>query len=147
MINSEHNGAPEPELVLFFDGVCNLCHGTVRFVIRHDPEARFRFTSLQSTPGKRIAERHGVNGGTLQSMLLLEDGRLHSKSTAALRIARRLRWPWPLAYALIVIPRPVRDGVYDFIGRRRYRWFGKRDYCVISQPGEERRFLVDEETR
>lgn len=144
---TEHGEASEPDLILLFDGVCNLCHGTVRFVIRHDPEARFRFTSLQSSFGKRLAERHGVVGDLLQSMLLLEDHRLHSKSTAALRIARRLRWPWPLAYGLIVIPRPLRDRVYDFVGGRRYRWFGKRDYCVISQPGQEHRFLVDEETR
>ena len=133
--------------VVLFDGECNLCHGTVRFVIRRDPRARFRFASLQSGPGRRIARRHGIVGVTLESMLLLEDGRLYGRSTAALRVARRLRWPWPLLYGFIVVPRPVRDAVYDFIGARRYRWFGRRDHCEISEPGESRRFLVDAEAR
>jgi predicted DCC family thiol-disulfide oxidoreductase YuxK len=127
--------------IVLFDGVCNLCHATVRFIIARDPDARMRFTSLQSPTGARIAAGHGVMPGALESMLLVENGMLYRKSTAALRIARLLRFPWWLGYGLIVIPRFLRDAVYDFVGRRRYRWFGTRDYCLVSQPGYERRFI------
>ena len=128
--------------VILFDGVCNLCHGTVQFVIRRDPAARFRFASLQSTAGLRLGEAHGVDPQALDSMLLLEHGRLYRRSTAALRIARGLRPPWPLAYALIAVPAFLRDALYDFVGRRRYRWFGKREHCAVSEPAAADRFLT-----
>lgn len=129
------------EPVVLFDGVCNLCHATVRFIIARDTRARIRFASLQSPAGVRITAMHGVSPGDLDSVLLLEDGMLFRKSTAALRIARMLRFPWWLGYSFIVVPRFLRDAVYDFIGRRRYRWFGMREHCLVSQPGAEQRFL------
>lgn len=127
--------------VVLFDGECNLCHATVRFVIRNDPAKHFRFASLQSPAGRRIAAAHGVAGGDLGSMLLVEDRRVYRRSTAALRIARRLRWPWPLLAALLLVPRRLRDPLYDFVGRRRYRWFGRRDLCTVSEPSASDRFL------
>jgi predicted DCC family thiol-disulfide oxidoreductase YuxK len=127
--------------IVLFDGICNLCHGTVRFIIARDPGARMRFSSLQSPTGARIAASHGVTPGALESMLLVENGVLYRKSTAALRIARLLRFPWWLGYGLIVVPRFLRDAVYDFVGRHRYRWFGTREYCLVSRPGYERRFI------
>jgi len=133
----EQAGGP----IVLFDGVCNLCHATVRFIIARDPDARMRFSSLQSPTGARIAAKHGVAAGSLESMLLVENGVLYRKSTAALRIARLLRFPWWLGYGLVVVPRFLRDAVYDFVGQRRYRWFGTREYCLVSQRGYERRFL------
>ena len=127
--------------LVLFDGVCNLCHGTVRLIIERDPEGLFRFTSLQSALGARIAAEHGVDPQALDSMLLLEDTRLYRKSTAALRIVRRLRSPWRFAYALIAVPRTLRDAVYDFVGRRRYRWFGRRAYCLVSLADAAERFV------
>ena len=97
----------EPSSLVLFDGVCNLCHGTVRFVIERDPGQRFRFASLQSEVGQQLARRHGADPDALDSMLLLEGERLYRESTAALRILRRLRAPWPLAYALVVVPAPL----------------------------------------
>ena len=107
--------------VVMFDGVCNLCNSTVRFIAARDSRSRFQFAHLESPAA-----------GTL---VLVEDGRTFTRSTAALRIARQLRFPWPLAYALIVIPRPVRDALYDFVARHRYQWFGRQDdACRIDSP-------------
>jgi predicted DCC family thiol-disulfide oxidoreductase YuxK len=121
-------GAPdEPVSIVLFDGVCNLCSRSVAFIIRHDPRGRFHFASLQSEPGRAIVQEHGRNPEDLDSILLLESERLYDRSSAALRIARRLSWPWPLASVLVLAPRPLRDLVYRWIARNRYRWFGKMD--------------------
>ncbi|HMO05842.1 MAG TPA: DCC1-like thiol-disulfide oxidoreductase family protein [Kiritimatiellia bacterium] len=122
--------------VILFDGVCNLCHGAVRFIIRRDRAARFRFASLQSEPGRRLAA-----GPAPDSILLIENGLRYDRSTAALRIARRLDGAWPLLYAFIVIPRPLRDVLYAWIARHRYRWFGRLDACPLPSPEWETRFL------
>ncbi|HWF83518.1 MAG TPA: DCC1-like thiol-disulfide oxidoreductase family protein, partial [Vicinamibacterales bacterium] len=113
--------------------MCNLCNGLVHFVIAHDRARRFRFASLQSDAARRClggAETAADVPGP-DSIVLLEEGRLFTRSTAALRIARHLRFPWSLAFALIAIPRPVRDWVYNFVARNRYRWFGTRETCMI----------------
>lgn len=125
--------------VILFDGVCNLCHGAVRFIIRRDRAARFRFASLQSDTGRRLAGP-GLPAEP-DSILLFEEGRRYDRSTAALRIARRLDGAWPLLYAFIVIPRPLRDAVYAWIARHRYRWFGRLETCPLPDPGLADRFL------
>jgi predicted DCC family thiol-disulfide oxidoreductase YuxK len=123
--------------VVLFDGVCNLCNGAVRFIIARDPAACFRFASLQSGVGRRLLK----DDGPPETIVLLEEGKMYSKSTAALRIARGLRLPWPLLYAFIVVPRPLRDFVYDWVARHRYRWFGKLDTCLLPTPALRNRFL------
>jgi predicted DCC family thiol-disulfide oxidoreductase YuxK len=123
--------------VILFDGVCNLCTGSVRFVIARDARARFRFASLQSAVARKLLGERDQ----LESVVLVEGGKVYRKSTAALRVARRLDGAWPLLAALLVIPRPLRDAVYDWIGRRRYRWFGRTDACWTPQPGLAERFL------
>lgn len=126
---------------MFFDGVCNLCNGFVQFVVRRDPEGQFRLAALQSEAARERLGTTLVPGATPETVLLWDDGRLYHRSTAVLRIARRLRAPWPLLAVLRVIPRPIRDWAYDLIARRRYRWFGKHDSCMVPTPDIARRFL------
>ncbi|HVE12213.1 MAG TPA: thiol-disulfide oxidoreductase DCC family protein [Elusimicrobiota bacterium] len=126
--------------LLLFDGVCNLCEGWVRFVLARDRGARFRFAAFQSKAGAELAARFGL-GGALETMALVEDGACSARSTAALRILRDLGWPWALLYAFIVVPRPLRDAVYDWVARNRYRWFGKKESCLIPTPEIRARFL------
>ena len=126
---------------ILFDGVCNLCNGFVRFVIARDPAARFRFAALNSPAATEVLRRAGVAGPLPDSIILVEDGREYFRSDAALRIARGLRFPWSLFYAFIVVPRFIRDWVYDWVAAHRYRWFGRRDVCMIPTAELQRRFL------
>jgi predicted DCC family thiol-disulfide oxidoreductase YuxK len=131
---------PSHALILF-DGVCNLCNGFVQFVIAHDRRGRFQFAALQSTAGQRTLAEHGATPPLPDSVVLLEDGRLFTRSTAALRIARHLTFPWSLAGLLVMVPRPIRDWIYDCVARRRYQWFGRRDRCMIPTPALRSRFI------
>ena len=129
---------------ILFDGVCNLCNGCVRFVIARDPAERFRFASLQSVAAASVLRDAGMTTAPLpDSIILVEGDRVYLRSAAALQIARRLRFPWPLAFALVAVPPFIRDRLYDFIAAHRYRWFGRRDVCMIPTPDLERRFLSD----
>jgi predicted DCC family thiol-disulfide oxidoreductase YuxK len=127
--------------VLLFDGVCTLCSRSVRFVIERDPAGRFQFAPLQSEAARRLLEK--APEPLPDSLVLLEDGRLFTRSTAVLRIARGLRFPWPLGYAFVAVPRPLRDWVYDILAGHRYRWFGRRDVCMVPTPELRSRFLND----
>ncbi|WP_213505320.1 thiol-disulfide oxidoreductase DCC family protein [Paenibacillus faecis] len=128
--------------IVFFDGVCHLCQGAVKFIIRRDPRGRFRFASLQSSSARKLlADRAPDTGDT---MLLLEKGRIYSRSAAALRIAKGLRFPWPLLYIFIMVPPAVRNAVYRWIAANRYKWFGKAEACMVPTPDIKRRFLEDE---
>lgn len=126
---------------ILFDGVCNLCNGFVRFVIERDPHARFRFGALSSDAAVKLLEDHAVRGTIPDSVVLIEDGRVYVRSDAPLRIARGLTFPWPLAAVFLIVPRFIRDRVYDFIAARRYRWFGRRDVCMVPTPDLKQRFL------
>jgi predicted DCC family thiol-disulfide oxidoreductase YuxK len=126
---------------MLFDGVCNLCNASVRFVIRRDPGAVFRFASLQSPVGRSLLKEHGLPVDELASIVLIDGDRCYVKSDAALRIARALRRPWPLVGAFLIVPRAIRDHVYEFVARNRYRWFGKQDSCALPTPATASRFL------
>ena len=119
--------------VILFDGECNLCNGAVQFVIRHDKNHIFRFAALQSALGQTIKQERSV-ASSLDSFLLLDNNKLYSQSTAALRVAKRLNGLWPMLYAFIIIPPFIRNGIYNFIARNRYKWFGKRVHCMIPTP-------------
>lgn len=127
--------------LVLFDGVCNLCNGFVQFVVARDPGGRFQFGALQSASARRVLERHDTPAPLPDAIVLVDDGQLFTRSSAALRIARRLTFPWPLAYAFIAVPRPLRDGIYDLVARHRYRWFGKRDHCMVPTPALRSRFV------
>jgi predicted DCC family thiol-disulfide oxidoreductase YuxK len=133
-----------PTSVVFFDGVCNLCNGTVQFLIDHDKRERLRFAALQSEAAKAMLEGRDLGPAreSLDSVLLLEGDTLYARSDAALRIARRLSGAWPVFYALILVPRFVRDAIYDFVARHRYRWFGRTEACRVPTPALRARFLA-----
>jgi predicted DCC family thiol-disulfide oxidoreductase YuxK len=134
---------PTSAPVVLFDGVCNLCNGTVQFLIDHDRDAHLRFAALQSEAGARVLQAHGraVPTGDPDSVLLVAGGHVYSHSDAALRIARLLGFPWSLAAVALVVPRFVRDAVYRFIARHRYRWFGREESCRVPTPALRARFL------
>jgi predicted DCC family thiol-disulfide oxidoreductase YuxK len=129
--------------IVLFDGVCNLCSGAVQFIVERDPRARFKFASIQSDSGKELMREHGIAipSGDPTSIVLVEDGRAFQKSSAAVRIARGLRFPWSLLAASWIVPRFVRDWVYGIVARNRYRWFGKKEVCMVPTPELRARFL------
>lgn len=127
--------------VVLFDGVCNLCNAAVRFVIARDPSARFRFAALDSQAARAVLGTACAPEALPDSIVLIDEQGVFTRSTAALRIARRLSFPWPLAYALILVPRAVRDRLYDWIASRRYGWFGRRESCLVPTAEIEARFL------
>jgi len=148
--NGRPGAAPSPPrsdgpgntALLLFDGVCNLCNGFVNVLIDHDPHGQVRVGALQSEAARPYLDAFGLDPEALDSVVLIERGRVYRKSTAALRVARRLEAPWPLAYyAFIAVPRPLRDAVYDVVANNRYDWFGKRDSCRMPTPELQERFL------
>ncbi|MBK5098602.1 MAG: DUF393 domain-containing protein [Gemmatimonadetes bacterium] len=121
--------------IVLFDGVCNLCHAAVRFILARDSEARFRFAPLESETGRDLTTEGIREGTSADSVILVEDGLTYARSEAAIRIASRLSLPWRALVVLRVVPRPMRDGAYDLVARNRYRWFGRKDFCPM--PGED----------
>ncbi|MFB9861834.1 thiol-disulfide oxidoreductase DCC family protein [Rufibacter immobilis] len=126
---------------ILFDGVCNLCNGFVQFVIRHDAQAYFRFASLQSGVGQEVLSAYGMPTEEFRSFLFIEDGQLYSRSTAALKVFRRLGGAWGLLYGFMLVPKFLRDPVYDWVSRNRYRWFGQQESCMLPTPALKARFL------
>jgi predicted DCC family thiol-disulfide oxidoreductase YuxK len=127
--------------IVLFDGVCNLCHAAVRFILAREREARFRFASLESETGRDLTTEGIREGTSADSMILVEDGSTYARSEAAIRIAARLSLPWRALGVLRVVPRPVRDGAYDLVARNRYRWFGRKDFCPMPDEDIRDRFL------
>jgi predicted DCC family thiol-disulfide oxidoreductase YuxK len=127
--------------IVIFDGVCNLCNRAVQFILRYDPHSNFVFTALQSETGKNLRQSYHI-APSVDSIVLIEGDHAYTNSTAALRIARRLVGLWPVLYVFIIVPKPIRDRVYQFIARNRYRWFGKKDdVCWIPSPKYRDRFI------
>ena len=127
--------------IVLFDGVCNLCNGAVQFIIRHDKKEKFLFASLQSEIGKRILSSNNLSRDDLKTFLLIEDDKVYTKSTAALRVIKQLNGVISILYTFNVIPKFIRDSIYDLVARNRYNWFGKKDECMIPTPQLKARFL------
>ena len=127
--------------LVLFDGVCNFCDSSVHFIIARDPQARFRFASLQGEAGRAVLRKHHHFGTGLDTIILVEGDKIYTRSTAVLRIVRRLRGGWPLLALLLLVPVFARDLVYGLIARNRYRWFGKLDVCTVPGPELRERFL------
>lgn len=128
--------------ILLVDGVCNLCSGSVRFIADRERAPRLYFASLQSSVGRRLLREHGIDPDALASLVLIDAEGAHHRSDAALRIARELRAPWSWLTVFRIVPRPLRDAVYDFIARYRYRWFGRQDVCMLPRADLAPRFLA-----
>ena len=133
------------ERVIVFDGVCNWCNAWVHFILDHDPHAKFKFGTLQSQPAQRILKELRLPADDFETFLLVERGRVFTKSTAALRIVGQLSGLWPLLSVGIVIPRPLRDALCDYVARRRYRWLGKSETCHVHEPAVRGRFVNEPE--
>jgi len=131
------------ERVVLFDGVCKLCNGWVKFLIRHDRQQRFRLASVQSAQGQALLAWFGLSTEQFDTMALIEEGELLVRSDALLRILAQLPGPWRFLALLRVIPRPVRDWCYDRIALNRYRLFGRYDSCLLPDADHARRFLHD----
>ena len=136
---------PLPANIVLYDGVCNLCTGTVRFAVDRDPEGRIHYASLQSKLGHALMEHVGLPSGRYDTFVFVEDGVAHVRSTAALRLAKKLRGPWPAMSVFLIVPRPIRDFVYRLVSKSRYLWFGRTDACRIPTPDERERFLDRDE--
>ncbi|RPD39704.1 thiol-disulfide oxidoreductase DCC family protein [Chitinophaga barathri] len=130
----------EPAIILF-DGVCNFCNASVNFVIRRDRRDRFRFAPLQSATGQDLQAQYQLDPTALSSFVLIDNGKAYTKSAAALRVAKQLGFPVNMLYAFIIIPRFLRDAAYDLIARNRYRWFGKKETCMVPDERVRRKFL------
>lgn len=126
--------------VVVFDGVCNLCNGSVRWIIARDPSAKFKFAALQSAAALELLAAHGVLEPP-ESSVLIDSAGVHMRSDGVIRLAKHLGFPWSLAIVARIIPRIIRDAIYVWIARNRYRWFGRRDRCMVPTPALKARFL------
>ncbi len=127
--------------IILFDGVCNFCNDSVNFVIKNDKRNYFKFTPLQSEIGGKLLDEHKINREETDSVVVVENEKAYTHSTAALRIAKGLGGIWSLAYAFIIVPRFIRDAAYNLIARNRYKWFGKKDACMLPTPEIREKFL------
>jgi predicted DCC family thiol-disulfide oxidoreductase YuxK len=125
--------------IILFDGVCNFCNGTVNLIIKHDKKRIFRFAALQSGIGKQLLKEHHLSTTDLDSFVLIDAGKSYKRTTAALHIYPKLGGFWKLVNVLWIFPKPIRDAGYDLIARNRYKWFGKKEACMI--PSAEVRSL------
>ena len=126
--------------VVLFDGVCNFCNGAVNFAIRNDKNARLKFAPLQSATGRLVRTRFNIPE-TIDTVILIDKGKVYTYAKAAIRICRYLDWPAKFMYVLIIIPSFISHPVYKWIARHRYKWFGQKDSCMIPTPAVRQRFL------
>lgn len=129
--------------VLIFDGVCELCNASVDFILKWEKKPELLFTANQNPPGRALLQQFGEDPDAVSTVFLVQNGKLYKRSTAALRLARLLRFPWFLAYGFIIVPPFIRDWVYKIIANNRYRWFGKKETCRIPTAEEMARFLLE----
>lgn len=127
--------------VILFDGTCNFCNGAVNFVIRRDKGSVIKFAPLQSSQGQELLKQYQLPTDDLSSFIFIEAGKSHNQSTAALKVCRYLFGLWPLCYGFIIVPGFIRDGLYNWIAKNRYKWFGRQETCMIPTPDVRKRFL------
>jgi predicted DCC family thiol-disulfide oxidoreductase YuxK len=130
-----------PDNLILFDGVCNLCSALVQFVIRHDPAAKFRFAAIQSEIGGEIFQSHGLDPADLQTFVFAAEGKMFLRSDAAIEVVSRFGGAWRIFRIFQFVPKVLRDSIYSFIARNRYRWFGRKEVCMVPTPEISERFL------
>jgi predicted DCC family thiol-disulfide oxidoreductase YuxK len=131
----------EQKPIILFDGICNLCNSSVQKVIKNDPGGKFMFASLQSEPGQELLRKYQLPRNDFNSFVLIMHDRPFTRSSAALLVARQMKGLWKLLYGFMIIPKFLRDGVYNLIANNRYKWFGKQDTCMLPTPDLRARFL------
>lgn len=139
---SDHPGIDPRHPVLLFDGHCNLCARSVSFIVRHDRHARFRFAPLQSPAAERLLIAAHAPHPLPDSMIIVDGARCYTRSDAAIQLARRLPFPWPILTVARAVPRPLRDALYRFVASNRYRLFGRREACMVPTPQLMARFIA-----
>ena len=127
--------------ILLFDGYCNLCNNSLQFVIKHEKKADLYFSSLQSDKGIELLKQHHINPIEVDSLILIHNNFVFTKSSAALRLTPYLKGLYPLLYAFLIVPPFIRNAVYDYVARNRYKWFGKSDSCMMPNKDLVKRFL------
>ncbi len=130
-----------PDRLVLFDGVCNFCNFWIQFALKHDKKGKLKFGSLQGTTAQQILPQYNIDPAVLTSVIFIEDGIAYRESTAALKVCKHLDGGWKLLYLFIVIPAFLRDGIYKWIGRNRYKWFGKQESCMLPSPEQRARFV------
>ena len=137
-----HDDEIRGQKIILFDGICNLCNGSVIFVLKHEKTPIFRFASIQSETGKELLKWCGLPSNYNQAVVYIDHGKVHLGSTAALKIGRELTFPWSiLSYTGFIVPKFIRDAVYNLIAKNRYKWFGKKEECWVPTPDLKARFL------
>ncbi|WP_339240394.1 thiol-disulfide oxidoreductase DCC family protein [Paenibacillus sp. FSL R5-0517] len=132
-----HQGHP----IVLVDGVCHFCQGLTKWIIKRDPEGKYHFASLQSDVAKELLVKGNLSTDSMDTFVLIENGKYYTRSTAALRLAKGLKFPYPLLYVFIIVPKFIRNAVYNWVARNRYRWFGKDEACMLPTPEIKDRFL------
>lgn len=127
--------------VVLFDGVCNFCNYWVNFAIKHDRKKKLKFTTLQGETAKQLLPKYNINPTGLSSVIFIDNGNAYTQSSAALRICKYLNGGWKLFYGLFIVPKFIRDFFYNIIARNRYKWYGKRNECMVPTPDLKERFL------
>jgi predicted DCC family thiol-disulfide oxidoreductase YuxK len=127
--------------VMIYDGACNLCHGWVQFALKRDRKSRLKFLAAQSALGQEFLKRNRLPAQIFDSFYLVEDAVIHHKSHGFFRMAQYLHWPWPWVGVLSLLPGQTLDRIYDWVARNRYRWFGRRELCLVADQGRPERFL------
>ena len=133
---------PSDKPTIRFDGFCNLCNASVQeSVIKYDPHKKFKLGSLQSNQGKALMQTHALDELDMSSFILIKDNMVYTRSSAALKVVKEMSGLWPLLYAFMIVPKPIRDAVYTVIAKNRYRWFGKKEFCMVPDENVKDRFI------
>lgn len=137
-----HDEEIQRQKIILFDGVCNLCNGSVSFVLKWEQEPIFKFASIQSEAGRELLKRCGLSPDYTEAVVFIDSGKIYPGSSAALKIGRGLKFPWSsLASLGLIVPKFIRDRIYTEIAQHRYQWFGKRDMCMLPTQNLKARFL------
>ena len=127
--------------IVLFDGICNYCNAMINFIIKQDKKNKYLFATLQSGAGQKILKQWNLPGDSFESFLILDNGKLYSKSTAALRLYNQLPWYWKWTQLFWIFPKFIRDAVYNIIAKNRYKWFGRKEECMVPTSELKERFL------
>ncbi len=127
--------------IILFDGVCNFCNYWVNFVIKNNKKNNLKFSALQGIAAKEILVKFGLNTTNLTSVILVKDDKIYTQSSAVFYISKELNWPWKILYAFLIIPKFIRDFIYNLFAKNRYKWFGKKETCRIPTKEEREKFI------